>query len=166
MTNFNGPIPGQSLTKEPGGSPWEQPPLYSDNNKVIAYYMKQLNKGNKMADLLDILDRGMPLDGLVESVMTMGQMNGIHTVDSSVLVAPVIHQYIKEMAESADVNLVEWAGPDAATQKAMKDKQRTVSYLEQKLAGSPTGQQPVTELTETEKPVASAAAKGLIKRRT
>jgi hypothetical protein len=166
MTNFNGPIPGQSLTREPGGSPWEQPPLYSDNNKVIAYYMKQLNKGNKMSDLLDILDRGMPLDGLVESVMTMGQMNGIHTVDSSLLVAPVIHQYIKEMAESADVNLVEWAGPDAATQKAMKDKQRTVSYLEQKLAGSPTGQQPVTELTETEKPVASAAAKGLIKRRT
>lgn len=162
MANFNGPIPGQSLTREPGGSPWEQPPLYSDNNQAIAFYMKGLNKDEKMDQILYLLDQGMPLNTLVESMLTMGVMNGIHTIDTSMLIAPVIHEYLKELSHSADINLVEWNGPDAAQKQKMRDKERTVTFLSSKLTGDPKLQMPETQATAIEK---EKASKGLISRR-
>lgn len=163
---FNGPIPGQSLTTEPGGSPWEQPPLYAENEKAIAFYMKSVNDEDKLENLLYLLDQGMPLNGIVESMLTMGVMNGIHTLDTSVLIAPVIHEYIKEMAESADINLTEWSGPNAEQKRKQKDKEQIVGMLGSQLKPRPDTQTPTTELTEeapANKPKVGPA--GLIKRR-
>jgi hypothetical protein len=146
VANFSGPIPGQSLTKEPGGSPWEQPPLYAENEKAIAFHMKNLSDEDKMSDLLYILDQGMPLNTIVETMMTMGVMEGYHTLDTAILIGPVVHEYVKEMAMSADINLKEWSGPTPDQKKKAKDNQRVVAMLGSQLNTTPTAQSPKTEL--------------------
>ena len=47
--NFMAPIPGMSLTGEPGNSPWEQPPKYDTVEESLAYYLEKLDN----EDLLD-----------------------------------------------------------------------------------------------------------------
>lgn len=124
MGNFSAPIPGQSLTTEPGNSPWEQPPLYSDNNQAIAFHLKNMTKDDRMEDILFYLEQGVPLQGMVDSIMTMATMNGVHTLDTSTLISPVIHQFLKESADSAGIQYKEWVGPTKEQKQKDKDKQR------------------------------------------
>jgi hypothetical protein len=124
VANFSAPIPGQSLTQEPGNQPWEQPPLYSDNNQAIAFHMKNLTKDDRMEDMLFYLEQGVPLQGMVDSIMTMAVMNGVHTLDTSTLISPVMHQFVKEAADGAGVKYKEWVGPTEEQKRKEKDKKR------------------------------------------
>ena len=47
-----------------------------------------------MDDLFIALDEGFPLNILVKSLLTTGVMEGMHSVDVSMIVAPVLHEYI------------------------------------------------------------------------
>ena len=40
---FSAPIPGQSLTTEPKGRPWETPAKYSDPEDALEYYVSQIS---------------------------------------------------------------------------------------------------------------------------
>lgn len=122
--NFQAPIPGQSLTREPGNSPWEQPPLYHDNEKALAFYLDRMGKDEQVDDMLFLLERGMPIQTLVESLMTKGVMEGYHTIDTSTLISPVVHSYVKKVADAANVKYREWAGPTQEEKDEKKFKQR------------------------------------------
>ena len=94
--NFmEGPIPGQSLTDTPGNYPWEKPPQMADVGDVAEYYLKKLGDPEVLDDLSVIFDNNAPLAPFVKTLMTTGVMNGLHTVDASVLVSPVVHAFIK-----------------------------------------------------------------------
>jgi len=101
---LDGPIPGQSLTTEPGNRPWENPPKLNTVEEAIDFYMKRLSDPEMMNRMLDILEEtDLPITVLVE-VMTMGGvMQGLHTVDISVLVSPVLVEFIKGAADKAEI---------------------------------------------------------------
>ena len=40
---FDRPIPGQSLTAELGGRPWQSPPQYSNIDEVMDFYMERMS---------------------------------------------------------------------------------------------------------------------------
>ena len=101
---LDGPIPGQSLTTEPGNRPWENPPKLNTVEEAIDFYMKRLSDPEMMNRMLDILEETeLPITVLVE-VMTMGGvMQGLHSVDISVLVSPVLVEFIKGAADKAEI---------------------------------------------------------------
>ena len=101
---LDGPIPGQSLTTEPGNRPWENPPKLNTVEEAIDFYMKRLSDPEMMNRMLDILEEtDLPITVLVE-VMTMGGvMQGLHSVDISVLVSPVLVEFIKGAADKAEI---------------------------------------------------------------
>ena len=101
---LDGPIPGQSLTTEPGNRPWENPPKLNTVEEAIDFYMKRLSDPEMMNRMLDILEEtDLPVTVLVE-VMTMGGvMQGLHSVDISVLVSPVLVEFIKGAADKAEI---------------------------------------------------------------
>ncbi len=100
---FNAPIPGESLTKAPKQYPWERPPEMVDPEEVLQTYVRKLNEPDRMEGLMDALEVGFPLKDLVEGLLRTGVANGIHTVDVSLIVAPVIHDYIKSFADELGV---------------------------------------------------------------
>jgi hypothetical protein len=80
---LSAPIPGQSLTDTPKNYPWENPPQMADYEEVTKYYIGRLADQDVMDDLAVLLDGGMPIAPLVDSITTIGVMEGIHTVDVS-----------------------------------------------------------------------------------
>ncbi len=96
MASFlEAPIPGQSLTDEPKNWPWENPPEMVDPDEVTKYYINKLADEEVMDDLSVLFGGNMPVAPFVKTLMTTGVMNGLHSVDVSLIVAPVIHEFIK-----------------------------------------------------------------------
>ena len=102
--NFEAPIPGQSLTSEPKLYPWETPPEIDKVSDAIAFYIRRISSPEVVDDLFMALEEGFPLNILVKSMLTTGVMEGMHTVDVSLVIAPVIHEYILGIATLDGVN--------------------------------------------------------------
>lgn len=118
------PIPGMSLTKEPGNAPWEQPPLYATVEEALDFYVNKLNDEEVLEEVLFSLEAGYPVEAMVNFLTSHSVMEGLHTFDVKMLVAPVLHEYIVSLAESADIKFVETAGPS----KEERAKERTKKH--------------------------------------
>lgn len=102
---FDRPIPGESLTGEPRNNPWEQPAQMSNVNEVAAYYVERLDNEEVLQDFGSILQAGASLAPIVETIYMQGVMRGLHSIDAGVVVAPVIHAYIKASLEDMGVDV-------------------------------------------------------------
>ena len=101
---FNRAIPGQSLTTPPKSAPYERPPQISDPLEAIDYHLEQLDDPKTVQELMFFLEMGMDLSSLVEAVARKAVFDGIHSIDISLSIAPVIHEYIKGYADAMDID--------------------------------------------------------------
>lgn len=163
--SLRAPIPGMSLTKEPGNSPWEQPPLYSTPEEALGFYFQKMENDEKMDDILFTLEQGFPLETLVDSMTSVGVMEGYHTVDVKVLISPVLHEHIRLLAETLGIDIVEEAGPSKEARIKERDKKRVAILLDKALSG-PTEVTPEIQAQATEEMTETPAEpQPLIKRR-
>ena len=111
ISQFNSPIPGQSLTTEPGSRPWERPSQYSTPEEALDYYVEQLALPEKTAQMLEILESGFPATDLVDAITLGGVMQGLHTIDIAVLISPVLFELITSVADTAEIEYKEGLQP-------------------------------------------------------
>lgn len=128
---FRAPIPGQSLTTEPGNYAWEQPPKFEAPEDALKAHLERLNDPDRFDDAMYLLELGFPIRAFTEALITTGVMNGIHTVDVSVIIGPVIHEYLKSMAQAAGIEYDE--GLENESAKSQKDKAKLAYKLRRKL---------------------------------
>ena len=102
---FDRPIPGESLTGEPGNNPWEQPPEMADAKDVAMYYLERLNNDEILDDFAAMIQAGATLAPIVETTYLQGVMRGLHTLDAGLVVAPIIHAFLKQSLESMGVKV-------------------------------------------------------------
>ena len=100
---LDGPIPGMSLTHELGARPWQNPPKFNTVEQAAAFYIPRITEERQAGQILDLLEMGVPVDTLVDTVQLGGVMEGLHSVDVGMLVAPVLAEAIHQMANSVDV---------------------------------------------------------------
>jgi hypothetical protein len=100
------PIPGISLTGELGNAPWEQPPQYVTLDDVVDYYSDRITESEVMKNLIDTIKRDVPLLVIADAMTRIGVMQGIHTIDTAMLVKPVLVELMIAMAEIHDVKYV------------------------------------------------------------
>ena len=74
---FDAPIPGQGLTHELGGRPWQSPPQYSTVDEAVDYYTSRLSTPEATSQIIDILKMGIP----VTSLANTGQGRDIRIID-------------------------------------------------------------------------------------
>lgn len=144
---FNGPIPGESLTREKGNAPWEQPPQYNTVEEVYDFYMDKLEEDdNLVEEILFLLSNEFPLDLLVESILMNNEMAGKHSIDISFLIGPVLHEYLLSLATTAGINVKEFQGAD----DSMKQREKKIRDLKDILgsASSPLADQVEENLDE------------------
>ena len=101
---FNRAIPGQSLTTPPKSAPYERPPQISDPLEAIDYHLEQLDDPKAVEELMFFLELGVDLSTLVEGIARKAVLDGIHSIDISLSIAPVIHEYIKGYADAMDID--------------------------------------------------------------
>lgn len=115
------PVPGESLTGEPGGAPWERPPQFSDPQKAAAYVWKQLNKPANMKQMLTMLDQGMPVEALARTVLMGGFQEGKWTPDVALLISRPVVTMISTLGYMADVTGMKLGMKERSSDKPVKD---------------------------------------------
>ena len=108
MTELNqplldGPIAGQSLTAEFRGRPWLNPPQYSTVDEAIEYYLERMSSEEFTDQLVDVLDMGVPVTTLANTIQLGSVMDGVHSVDIGMLVMPFIIEMIMLVGDSSGV---------------------------------------------------------------
>ena len=126
--------PGVSWTAEPKSRPWSTPPKFVTVNEVAQGYVTNLSSSNMINFTLDAIETGVPLAALANAMMLSGVASGIHTVDTGILVVPVIIEMLKTTAELHGVKYQvfeedEDAGtiPDRVVKQAMKKASSAVT---------------------------------------
>jgi hypothetical protein len=96
-------------------------------NEVAQGYVTNLSSANMINSTLDAIETGVPLAALANAMMLSGVASGIHTIDTGILVIPVIVEMLKTTAELHGVKYQvfeddEGAGtiPDRVVKQAMK----------------------------------------------
>lgn len=136
---FNGPIPGQSLTKEPKKYPWQRPPEIVDPDEAIMKHVENIESPEIRDNILFALEYGVPVKNLVKMLTTGAVAKGLHSIDVSLLISPVIHEYIVSLAEEAGVKFIEEFSREAEKKKGME--QQAVALLKKSLSATPKGKQ-------------------------
>jgi len=133
---FDAPIPGQSLTSEPKLYPWESPPQIDKAEDAFDFYVNTLKKPETMDDIFIALREGFPLNILVKSLLSVGVMEGIHSIDVSLIIAPSIHDYIHGAAIAEGIKVKE---RPFTKDEQMEEKEKRVlaSTIERSLEKSP-----------------------------
>jgi len=134
---FRGAPPGISLTKEPGSYPWERPPQMEDPEEVIDFYLERMNKPENLEKIMQALELDFPLKALVEGILTSGVSRGVHTIDMSMIVAPVVHEFLKGQADAIGMEYDEGlTNPDREAENAeIYEKIAMIKEMEKLKAG-------------------------------
>jgi len=136
---INAPIPGMSLTTEPGDRPWENPPSLVTVEEAMEYYASKI-LGNRDAhdQLLDTLELGVPVSNLASVLQKNSVMNGVHTLDVGMLVLPVIEELIMAVADMNGVSYIK--SPEAlakATTISPREARKAVEAMKKSKAEVP-----------------------------
>ena len=120
---LNGPVPGQALASgKPGERSWERPPQLNSVEEALSFYMNRLSKQEIIDDFMIVLESGIAIKPLVESLYMASVMRGIHSLDVGLLVAPALMEFFAAVADSYGV---EYKFSNRNVKKEMEDKERS-----------------------------------------
>lgn len=131
MDLFDRPIPGQSLTTPPRNAPYERPPEVVDPEQALQIHLDRLTDPDRMEDAMFFLEMGVDLVTLVEGILRSAVMEGVHSIDVSFIIAPIIHEYIKSTADLLEVPYNE--GFEDKNAKKQKTYARNITLARKKL---------------------------------
>jgi len=156
---FDAPIPGMSLTHELGGRPWQTPPQFPSVDEAIQYYMESMSSDDFIDELMDVIELGVPLADLANTIQLAGVMEGKHSVDVGVLITPVIIEMLSFLAESAGVEYKIQAEVDRSDKISDAKMAKIIQKLELAEADKEDNEQ------ETEDMITEEPTSGLMSRR-
>lgn len=104
---FQAPIPGQSLVDTPRGKPYERPPEIADPEAAIQQITGRLTDEDRTKSLVDLLESGITVFTATKGILRSAVSEGFISLDTALVIAPAIHEYIKTTAEIADADYEE-----------------------------------------------------------
>ena len=95
MTMFDRPIAGQSLTSKPKGQAYERPPQTVSPKEALEIHIENLSTEEAIEDVAHFVSMGLDVKSLTEAMLRSAVAEGIHSIDISLIIAPVLHEFIK-----------------------------------------------------------------------
>ena len=132
---FSAPIPGQSLTDTPKNYPWESPPGISDPREAIKFHLDGINRPEALDNIIEMLQLGIPVNALSKTALTTAQMEGIHSVDVSLIIGDVIKEELISIAEEAGIDYTTGDEPSEADIKEREEEQ-VLALLRKKIGAA------------------------------
>ena len=164
--NMNAPIPGMGMTHELGGRPWQMPPQHTTIEDALDFYIPRLTAKESRRQLFDVLEMGVPVTSVANSIQLSSIIEGKHTVDVGMLVTPIIMEFIMLMADEVNIKYetgleeVKKMRPSAVDLAMNKIEDRSIEGLN---LGS---QEEVVEVEEEPVEEEEDESKGLMSRRS
>ena len=101
--SFDRPIPGMAMTHEVGARPWQTPPALTTVEEATDYYVERMGTDQFKAQLIDVMEMGVPLTTLANTIQLASVMEGMHTVDVGILMIPILVELMIAIGDSAGV---------------------------------------------------------------
>ena len=105
-SRFSAPVAGESLTSEPQNMAFEKPPQFVDLEEATEFVWENLNKRDSALKLIALLDKGVPVDGLVKSILFTGFASGKWSPDLAILMGTHVSAMVMAIGEAADIKNV------------------------------------------------------------
>ena len=118
---FDTPIPGQSLTDEPGNYPWEHAPQFTDVDEVIGDLYDSLTKPNIARQLIAMLDAGVPVEAIVRVITFSGFMEGKYNPDVGFIIVEPLMNLVSDIGIRAGVTNLKLSLEDLSSDDFIKD---------------------------------------------
>jgi hypothetical protein len=100
---LDAPRPGMGMTHELGARPWQTPPKLAKVDDVVQDYLIKMQDDSFVKQLVGVLESGVPVTTLANTIQLAGVMEGRHSVDTGMLVIPVLMEMIMLIADKADI---------------------------------------------------------------
>jgi len=148
---MDGPIPGQSLTRTPRNALYERPPEIADPNEAVIWHMRRLSDPNRLDNLLFTLEYGVPVKHATQAALTAAVARGIHSIDVSLIIAPVVHKFISSTAEEAGIEYLD--DFEGREQKEQDERAKVQALLKKSVQETPVeerdeGYEMLSEMSE------------------
>jgi len=159
---FDAPIPGQSLTHEVGARPWQQPAQYTTVEGALDWYLSRFEQRETTEELLNVMEMGIPLTVIANSLQLGAVLEGVHSIDVGILVTPVLIEMMAYIAEQNDIEFKIGTEEEESPKPSESLISAAIQGLEERgVVGDeePMAEEEETETEEEEEP------KGLMARR-
>jgi len=100
---FDAPVPGQSLTDEPGNYPWEHPPRITEPEEALDRIWNRMTTPEMSEQIILMLESGVPVEALTRVITFTGFAEGEFTPDVGFLLAEPIMKMITAIGMRAGV---------------------------------------------------------------
>jgi len=100
---LDAPIAGMGMTAELGGRPWQRPPLYTTVEDALDYYIPRMGNDDFSDQLVDVMEMGVPLTTLANTIQMAGVMEGKHSADVGILIMPVLIEMMRLIGDTAGI---------------------------------------------------------------
>ena len=104
--SFDRPIPGMGMTHEVGARPWQNPPTYTTVEEAVNYYVERMSTDQFRDQLIDVMEMGIPLTTMANTIQLASVMEGVHTVDVGMMLLPILVELLKSMGDASNVQYV------------------------------------------------------------
>jgi hypothetical protein len=101
---LDAPIPGMAMTHELGARPWQTAAQFTTVDEAIEYYMSRMATEEYMEQAVDVLEMGVPITTIANTMQMAGVMEGKHSIDVGMLVTPLIMEMLMLIGDNADID--------------------------------------------------------------
>ena len=118
---FNTPIPGQSLTDEPGNYPWEHPPKTTDPEDALNKFWDRLTDPEVAEEMIAMMDAGIPVEALARILTFTGFAEGEFTPDVGFLTIEPLMKMLAAIGIRAGVDKLVISIEDIGNDSTVRD---------------------------------------------
>jgi len=143
---FDAPIPGQSLTDEPGNYPWEHPPKTLDPEQALDKFWNRLTDPEVAEEIIIMMEAGVPVEALARILTFTGFAEGEFTPDVGFLTIEPLMKMIAAIGMRAGVKNLVISLEDFGNNKTIKDmlslkevNERIEEVVDEKKQAEPKG---------------------------
>ena len=122
MDPYDHPVPGQSLTEEPGKHSFERPPEIVEVDDAVAYVIDKMqqSKGGK-EELQKQMMAGMPIESIVNTIAFTGFTDGQWNPDVAEMIKLPLSAYFMMMAQEENIPAIMF-NQDPSEDQGMSDE--------------------------------------------
>ena len=121
---FDTPVPGQSLTDEPGNYPWEHPPQYVTTDGAADHLWNRMSEPEFAEQIIAMLDAGVPVEAIARTVLFGGFLKGKFSPDVAFVIAEPVMKMIATIGVIAGIKDIKMSMSDITNKKEVRSAVR------------------------------------------
>lgn len=118
---FDAPVPGQSLTDEPGNYPWEHPPKNVNPEEVIEILWERITTPQALEEMISMMEAGIPVEAIVRVITFAGFTEGEFTPDVAFLIVEPLMEMVTAIGVRAGIKNLRISLQDLDNESFLKD---------------------------------------------